>query len=112
LLGEKAEGKAELVLDVWFPEAYWKIGTLHLDRREYRQGAFEICRFLAIEKHLPSRHHERESLHLYAQAPQYLTEARFHLKEFRSARYYADRTLELDPENRYALEILRRMDFR
>ncbi|MBN1798881.1 MAG: hypothetical protein JW822_09905 [Spirochaetales bacterium] len=29
---------------MWFVEAYWKIGTLYLDRKEYLKGAFEITR--------------------------------------------------------------------
>jgi len=31
-----------VTVDLWFVDAYWKAGTLHMDRREWSRAAFEI----------------------------------------------------------------------
>jgi hypothetical protein len=86
-------------IDMWFVEAYWKIGTLHLDRKEYLKAAFEITRGLkgglgAYKK-------------LKEQAYQYLTEAYFHQKKYALALYCAQKTLEINSENTYVQKYLK-----
>src|SRR5206468_22419 len=36
-----------VTIDLWFVDAYWKVGTLHIDRAEWERAAFEISRALA-----------------------------------------------------------------
>jgi tetratricopeptide (TPR) repeat protein len=72
---------ANIFIDLWYVEAYWKMGTLYLDRQDYLHGAYEITRALigGIGDFKPIRE----------QAYQYLTEAYFFLKKYALARYCA-----------------------
>jgi hypothetical protein len=83
----------KIKIDMWFIEAYWKIGTLHLDRKEYLKAAFEITR--GLEGGLGSYKKLKE------QAYQYLTEAYFYLKKYALALYCAQKTLDINPLNTY-----------
>jgi type IV pilus biogenesis/stability protein PilW len=96
-----AKGRRDVVLiDMWFPEAYWKLGCLYLDRREYDQAVYEISLALMF---LP------RSGPLYEQALSYLCEAYYHLGNYKFARYLGNRVLELNPGNKYVLPYLARM---
>jgi tetratricopeptide (TPR) repeat protein len=96
-----AKGRRDVVLiDMWFPEAYWKLGCLYLDRREYDQAVYEISRaLLFLPRNGP----------LYEQALSYLCEAYYHLGNYKFARYLGNRVLELNPGNKYVLGYLARM---
>jgi tetratricopeptide (TPR) repeat protein len=96
-----AKGRRDVVLiDMWFPEAYWKLGCLYLDRREYDQAVYEISRALLF---LP------RSGPLYEQALSYLCEAYYHLGNYKFARYLGNRVLELNLGNKYVLGYLDKM---
>ena len=87
---------AELVVDCWFTEAYWKYGTLCLDRGEWAQAVASIEQFLAG--------YDRIALPnplLLEQALGYLTEAFYQLRKPELCRYYGQRTLQLYPANQY-----------
>jgi len=43
----RSDAPAAVTVDVWFVDAYWKVGTLHIDRAEWERAAFEISRALA-----------------------------------------------------------------
>jgi tetratricopeptide (TPR) repeat protein len=97
----RTKGRRDVVLiDMRFPEAYWKIGCLYLDRREYDQAAYEISRALLF---LP------RSGPLYEQALSYLCEAYYHLGNYTFAKYLGNRVLEFNPGNKFVLEFLAKM---
>lgn len=81
------------MIDCWFQEAYWKKGTLHLDRKEYLEAALEITRSLYVDVDIPDKALE--------QAFSYLTEAYFFLGKFQLALNCAARTKEINRENKY-----------
>jgi tetratricopeptide (TPR) repeat protein len=88
-------------VDLWFVDAYWKTGTLHMDRREWQQAAFEISRALVGGLAWEPLAEE--------QALSYLTRAYFELGRRNEARYYAERALGRNPRNTYARQYLDRL---
>jgi type IV pilus biogenesis/stability protein PilW len=97
----EARGRRDVVLiDMWFPEAYWKLGCLYLDRREYDQAAYEISRAMLL---MP------RSGPVYEQALSYLCEAYYHLGNYKFAKFLGNRVLELNPGNKFVVEFLAKM---
>ncbi|HZF03865.1 MAG TPA: BTAD domain-containing putative transcriptional regulator [Patescibacteria group bacterium] len=87
-----------VTIDVWFVDAYWKVGTLHVDRAEWERAAFEISRALAggsMWERLAGD-----------QALSYLIRAYHELGRRDVARYYAERALERNPRNLFAKRYL------
>lgn len=88
-----------LVVDVWFREAYWKLGTLHMDYGNWTDGFYEINRFLCgiqSEKGEP----------VYEQALSYLTECAFEMGDFELCEHLANRILFYNPDSDYAKHYL------
>jgi len=94
LLDSKVE-KSTIGLDSWFLEAYWKYGTLLMDRGEWEEATFEISRALAISFGL------NDPQPFALQAYSYLTKAYFHMGRYDVAKYYADVALQINPKNEY-----------
>ena len=94
LLDNKEE-KTTILLDSWFKEAYWKYGTLLMDRGEWEKAAFEISRALAI------CFSQNDMQPFILQAYSYLTKAYFHMERYDVAKYYADAALQINPKNEY-----------
>lgn len=92
-------------IDMLFPEAYWKYGTLLMDKEYWDLGAFNISRFLMIL----SKMQEPQPLILFDQALSSLTEAYFYMKKFEIAKYYAHEVLKLNPDNQYVKKYIKRM---
>lgn len=90
-----------VIVDLWFVDAYWKAGTLHMDRREWERAAFEISRALVGGLAWEPLAEE--------QALSYLTRAFFELGRHEEARYYAQRALGRNPRNTYARQYLDRL---
>ena len=90
-----------VIVDLWFVDAYWKVGTLHIDRREWARAAFEISRALVGGLAWEPLAEE--------QALSYLTRAFFELGRHEEARYYAERALGRNPRNTYARQYLDRL---
>ena len=90
-----------VTVDLWFVDAYWKTGTLHMDRREWSRAAFEISRALVGGLAWEPLAEE--------QALSYLTRAFFELGRHEEARYYAERALGRNPRNTYARQYLDRL---
>lgn len=90
-----------VTVDLWFVDAYWKAGTLHMDRREWSRAAFEISRALVGGLAWEPLAEE--------QALSYLTKAYFELGRHEEARYYAQRALGRNPRNTYARQYLDRL---
>ncbi|MBN2547177.1 MAG: hypothetical protein JXB50_15350, partial [Spirochaetes bacterium] len=44
----------KLMIDLWFQEAYWKLGTLYLDRNDFLRGIYEITRSYATSDDNPA----------------------------------------------------------
>jgi hypothetical protein len=86
----------KIYVNLWFIEAYWKIGTLYLDKEDYLRGAYEITRFLLCGV-------GKDDAIINEQAMGYLTEAYTFLKKYDLARYCADKTLKINPKNKYVL---------
>lgn len=87
-------------VDMWFREAYWKLGTLYLDYYKYDKAYYEISRSLAAMQDLKGEY-------IYCQALEYLTECAFMMKEDELTLHLANRTLHYDPKNEYATKILK-----
>jgi tetratricopeptide (TPR) repeat protein len=90
-----------VTVDLWFVDAYWKTGTLHMDRREWSRAAFEISRALVGGLAWEPLAED--------QALSYLTRAYFELGRSEEARYYAERALRRNPRNTYARQYLDRL---
>ena len=102
LLDERWRGAPDSVtVDLWFVDAYWKAGTLHMDRREWDRAAFEISRALVGGLAWEPLAED--------QALSYLTKAYFELGRHEEARYYAERALGRNPRNTYARQYLDRL---
>jgi hypothetical protein len=87
------------VIDLWFREAYWKLGTLYMDNKVWSNAYYEISRFiLSIQ--------ESKWTPVYSQAMEFLTECAYNLNDNNLSYYLAQRTLWYDPNNQYAKSIL------
>jgi tetratricopeptide (TPR) repeat protein len=90
-------------IDMWFSEAYWKLGCLYLDRNEYEKAIFEITRgmfgILSTNPGQPS----------YDQLLSYLCEAYYFLGNYTFAKYFACKALEINPKNEYVVWFLAQM---
>lgn len=96
-----AEGKANapaVTVDMWFVDAYWKVGTLHMDRAEWERAAFEISRALAGGSMWQPL--------AVDQALSYLIKAYHEMGRRDVAKYYAERALERNPDNPIARRYL------
>jgi len=94
----RSDAPAAVTVDVWFVDAYWKVGTLHIDRAEWERAAFEISRALAggsMWERLAGD-----------QALSYLVRAYHEMDRRDVARYYAERALERNPRNMFAKRYL------
>jgi tetratricopeptide (TPR) repeat protein len=89
-------------IDLWFREAYWKLGTLYMDNKLWKEAYFEISRFIlsiSSEKGTP----------IYCQALEFLTECAYNLYDDDLAKYLAERTLFYDPNNTYVKGLLKKL---
>ena len=87
-----------VVIDLWFAEAYWKLGTLYLDRHEYERAAYEITK--AIVAGIDN------APFIYEQALSYLTEAYFYIGDYELAKYFYYQALSVNPKNKYVLKYM------
>ena len=92
------ETPSAVTVDLWFVDAYWKVGTLHIDRAEWDRAAFEISRALS-----GGFMWERLAVD---QALSYLIRAYDAMDRRDVARYYAERALERNPRNSLARRYL------
>ena len=97
----RADAAESVTVDLWFVDAYWKAGTLHMDRGEWDRAAFEISRALVGGLAWAPLAED--------QALSYLTRAYFELGRREEARYYAERALGRNPRNTYARQYLDRL---
>jgi tetratricopeptide (TPR) repeat protein len=93
-----SDAPTAVTIDVWFADAYWKVGTLHIDRAEWERAAFEINRALAV----PFMWERLAG----DQALSYLVRAYHEMDRRDVARYYAERALERNPRNMFAKRYL------
>lgn len=87
-----------VTVDLWFVDAYWKVGTLHMDRSEWPRAAFEISRALA-----GGFMWERLAVD---QALSYLAKAYAEMNRRDISKYYAERALERNPRNTFVKRYL------
>ncbi|MSR07718.1 MAG: hypothetical protein EXR93_11735 [Gemmatimonadetes bacterium] len=88
-------GSRDIVLDMWFAEAYWKLGLLYLDAKDYPRAYLQFARVALSNLGEPE---------LREQMYGYLAEAAFSLKQQPSADWFIRKTLELNPDNQYVLK--------
>src|SRR5690348_4291804 len=90
---------SNVVIDFWFSEAYWKLASLQLDKRQYGPAAFEILRALAAgSPDKPPGVLEQQ----YA----YLTEAYAGLHQVEFARWSAEHALRINPRDQDVIDFL------
>jgi tetratricopeptide (TPR) repeat protein len=86
-----------LVVDVWFLEAYWKLGCLYLDYGDYEKAVFEISRSMLLGSDQPDSRYAGMMDQKYS----YLTEAYFFLKNTKLNKYFYELALKNNPANQY-----------
>jgi len=99
-------GPNELVIHSWFAEAYWKKGTLHLDREEWPEAALEISRYLAASGLATATLAQLRAEPSAEQALQYLAEAYALMGQEPVAIRFARQTLQVAPGNTYVFEFV------
>lgn len=100
-----ATDQSTIIIDPWFLEAYWKLGTLYLDYQDYPKAILEMSKmyYYEFKAHKKIAAADRKlATELFA----YLTEAYFHLKNAEANRYFACRTNEIDPGNDYIKQFI------
>ena len=85
-----------LYVDVWFTEAYWKLGTLYLDHGRWADAVRSISQFLAATSRT-----EYAGTPLYEEILGYLTESFYQLGDAKLCRHYGQLTLKHFPKNQY-----------
>jgi hypothetical protein len=85
-----------VVIDLWFPDLYWKMANLYLERQEYDKVAYEIARTFAGGTRIKDPALE--------QMLEYLTEAYFFLVDTDLNHEVYDCTMKLFPSNEYVKE--------
>ena len=90
-------------MDFWFREAYWKLGTLHMDYRHWEEALFEISRFiLSIQ--------DAKGTEIYDQAMAFLTECAYRLGNRELCEHFGNRALMYNPNNEYVKKVLMELD--
>jgi len=95
--------ESKIPVDLWFREAYWKLGTLYMDNSMFDQAYPEISRSMICMQDLKGDS-------IYCQALEYLTECAYMMGDDELARHLANRTLFYDPGNVYAAGIIKKLD--
>jgi len=90
----------KVIVDLWFREAYWKLGTLYMDFNQYDYAYLEISRSQASIK-------DMIGTNVYTQGLQYLTECAYEMNQDELASYLAERTLIYDRKNEYAKDVIK-----
>jgi tetratricopeptide (TPR) repeat protein len=88
---ERVEG---VYVNMWFIEAYWKIGTLYMDLEEHNNALYEIHRALTG---LAGQGHPQ----LLEQAYSYMTKAYYKVGNRDASECYAKETLAINPRNTF-----------
>ncbi|MDR6563138.1 MULTISPECIES: hypothetical protein [unclassified Arcicella] len=90
-----------LLIDAWFPEAYWKLGTLYMDEMNWEKAMIEIGRFL----HLCTDNNENKAV--LEQAMAYLAECAFELHNEELTSLYVKKTLAINANNTYVKNFIK-----
>ncbi|MCB2376221.1 hypothetical protein LGH70_01415 [Hymenobacter sp. BT635] len=85
-----------LNVDVWFAEAYWKLGTLYMDNAQWPEAILSISQGIiaAPKEDLANTPLQEEML-------AYLTECFYHIGDRAMCQHYGQLTLKLFPQNQY-----------
>jgi len=89
-----------IYINVWFTEAYWKLGTLHMDYENYPAAIYEIQRALVAM-------YGRSSPQISEQFYSFLAKAYYKIDKHSKARCFSEMTLELNPNNEFVLPYLK-----
>jgi tetratricopeptide (TPR) repeat protein len=92
----------KVIVDLWFREAYWKLGTLYMDHNQYDKAYREISRSQASIQ-------DMKGTTAYSQGLQYLTECAYEMFQDDLANYLAQRTLIYDRKNEYAKDVIKKI---
>jgi tetratricopeptide (TPR) repeat protein len=87
-----------IAINVMFSEVYWKLGTLLLDREDYRHAIQYLHRF---ETYMLMTDQARADTRVMDQLYSFLTEAYFFLGLPRANRFYYCMTKQVNPQNTY-----------
>lgn len=99
------QNDSTLNVDVWFAEAYWKLGTLYMDNQQWDEAIRSISQFLLAA---PEQHYVGTALH--EQILAYQTECFYNIGDREMCRYYGQRTLQLFPKNQYVKPYLAKLN--
>ncbi|TGE21879.1 tetratricopeptide repeat protein [Hymenobacter aquaticus] len=94
--GAVPQNDSTLNVDVWFAEAYWKLGTLYMDNQQWPEAILSISQFLLAA---PKPAYAGTPLH--EQVLAYLTECFYHVGDAAMCRHYGQLTLQMFPRNSY-----------
>jgi tetratricopeptide (TPR) repeat protein len=75
--------ESSILIDMWFFEAYRKLGCLYLDRKEYEKAIFEITRAMYATSIIRT-----DKPPFYEQALSYLCEAYYSIGNYAFAKYF------------------------
>lgn len=85
-----------LNVDIWFAEAYWKLGTLYMDNAQWEEAILSISQgIIAAPKE------ELAGTPLQEEMLAYLTECFYYIGDRAMCQHYGQLTLKLFPQNQY-----------
>ncbi len=88
----------KIVIDFWFKEAYWKLGTLYLDRGDFLRGIYEISRSMVTS--------DEDDAQIREQGYSFLCESYCFLNKPELANYCKEEVFKINPKNTYILKFL------
>ena len=92
-----------IAIDIWFREAYWKLGVLHMDYGYWDNAFYEINRFMMSIQ-------GENGTEIYDLALSYLTECAFELGDIELCKHFASRALFYNPNNEYVKHYLAQIE--
>lgn len=90
---EETDGES-IYINIWFTEAYWKIGTLYMDVDNFSDATYEIQRALVSL-------YNRGSPQIFEQIYSFLAKSYYKLDKDYEAQCFAKEALRINPDNEF-----------
>lgn len=101
LPGSERPAENQILIDLWFVESYWKIGSLHMDREEWDLAIENISVIAYLRFHSMEKIKTGQDRLLAEQAFSYLTEAYYFKQNVPLNHFFYCRTRLVNPGNTY-----------